>query len=74
MVNNLFKFSAKESDLTPFVGNEAKVKILFDINPTLKSTTKGFLSLFNYFIEMSPTLMSPFLVEKTCFLGKKWTH
>ena len=29
--------------------------------------TKGCLSLFNYFIDMSPTLMSPFFVEKTCF-------
>ena len=42
---------------------------------------KGCLSLFNYFIDMSPTLMSPFFVEKTrffpsktCFFHKKWTH
>ena len=31
------------------------------------NTIKGCLSLFNYFIDMSPTLMSPFFVEKTCF-------
>ena len=28
-------------------------------------TTKGCLSLFKYFIEMGPTLMSPFFVETT---------
>ena len=46
-----------------------------NINP------KGCLSLFNYFIDMSPTHMSPFFVErtclfpsKTCFFDKKWTH
>ena len=46
-----------------------------------KMFAKGCLSLFNYFIDMSPTLMSPILVEKTCFFpskscffDKKWTH
>jgi hypothetical protein len=29
--------------------------------------TKGCLSLFNYFIDMRPEVMSPFFV-------KKWTH
>ena len=28
---------------------------------------KDCLSLFSYFIDMSPMLMSPFFVEKTCF-------
>ena len=28
---------------------------------------KGCLSLFNYIVDMSPTLMSPFFVKKTCF-------
>ena len=31
---------------------------------------KGCLSLFNYFIDRSPTLMSSFFVEKTCFSKK----
>ena len=35
---------------------------------------KGCLSLFNYFIDMSPTLMIPFFVKKTCLFNKKWTH
>ena len=35
-----------------------------------KNCTKGCLSLFNYFIDMSPTLMSPFFVKKTCFFNK----
>ena len=35
--------------------------------------SKGCLFLFNYFIDMRPTLMSPFFV-KTCFFDKKWTH
>ena len=42
---------------------------------------KGCLSLFSYFIDMKPKLMSPFFVEKTCvwrkktcFFDKKWTH
>ena len=46
-----------------------------NINP------KGCLSLFNYFIDMSPTHMSPFFVEKNLsfsfknmFFDKKWTH
>ena len=34
-------------------------------------TSKGCLSLFNYFIDMSPTHMSPFFVEKTSFRRKK---
>ena len=38
-----------------------------------KILTKGCLSLFNYFIDRRPTLMSPFFVEKTCFFDKKWT-
>ena len=33
----------------------------------VEAGTKGCLSLFNYFIDMSPTLLSPFFVEKTCF-------
>ena len=34
-------------------------------------TTKGCLSLFNYFIDMSPTLMSPFFEEENhVFLTK----
>ena len=33
--------------------------------------TKGCLSLFNYSIDMSPMLMSPFFVEKHVFEGKK---
>ena len=46
-----------------------------------QKAAKGCLSLFNYFIDMSPTHMSPFFVEKTClfpsktyFFNKKWTH
>ena len=35
--------------------------------PKFKLEAKGCLSLFSYFIDMSPTLMSPFFV-------KKWTH
>ena len=31
---------------------------------------KGCLSLFSYFIDMSPTLMSPFFVKKHVFEGK----
>ena len=34
--------------------------------PSLCSS-KGCLSLFNYFIDMSPTHMSPIFVEKTSF-------
>ena len=48
----------------------------------VKYKIKGCLSLFNYFIDMSPTLMSQFFVEKTCFwnisktcfFDKKLTH
>ena len=44
----------------------------------IEKITKGCLFLFNYFIDMRPTLMSPFFVEKTrkktCFFDKKWTH
>ena len=36
-----------------------------------KTPLKGCFSLFNYFIDMSPTLMSPFFVEKHAFDGKK---
>ena len=32
---------------------------------------KGCLSLSDYFIDMSPMLMSPFFVEKTCFWREK---
>ena len=32
---------------------------------------KGGLSLFNHFIDMSPILMSPFFVKKTCFFRQK---
>ena len=46
-----------------------------------KNPFKGCLSLFNYSIDMSPTLMSPFFVKKHVFEGKKhvffnkkWTH
>ena len=35
------------------------------------SRAKGCLSLFSYFIDRRPTLMSPFFVEKTCFSRKK---
>ena len=35
------------------------------------SNAKGCLSLFNYFIDMSPTQMSQFFVEKTWFSRKK---
>ena len=35
---------------------------------------KGCLSLFNYFIDISPTLKSPLFAKKTCFFDKKWTH
>ena len=42
------------------------------LNETVKKyQTKGCLSLFNHFIDMSPTLMSPFFVEKTCFFPSK---
>ena len=33
--NNLFKFSAQEGNLTPFVSNGTKVKITFEIRPPL---------------------------------------
>ena len=36
-----------------------------------KKCVKGCLSLFNYFVDMNPTLMSPFFVKKTCFLKEK---
>ena len=36
-----------------------------------KHWAKGCLSLFNYFIDKKPELMSPFFVEKTCFCLKK---
>ena len=32
---------------------------------------KGCLSLFSYFIDRRPTLMSPFFVKKTCFFLEK---
>jgi hypothetical protein len=35
MYNNIFKFSAQEIDLAPFVGNGAKFKIPFEIKPLL---------------------------------------
>ena len=35
-----------------------------------RDSTKGCLSLFNYFINMSPTLMCAFFVEKHVFEGK----
>ena len=45
-----------------------------------KIWVKSCLSLSNYFIDMSPTNMTPFFVEKTCFwrkktgfFDKKWT-
>ena len=34
-VNNLFKFSARKSDLAPFVGNGTKVKTSSEIKPPL---------------------------------------
>ena len=34
-VNNLFKFSAQESNLVPFVSNEPKFKIPSEIKPLL---------------------------------------
>ena len=33
--------------------------------------TKGGISLFNYFIDMKPNLMSPFFVENTFFSLQK---
>ena len=38
-----------------------------------QQVTKGCLSLFNYFIDRSPTLMSPFFVKKNMFLKGKNT-
>ena len=35
---NLFKFSARESNLVPFIGNGAKVKIPSEIKPPLEET------------------------------------
>ena len=37
----------------------------------IKNVDKGCISLFNHFIDMSPTLMSPFFVKKHVFEGKK---
>ena len=34
-VDNLFKFSAQESDLAPFIGNGTKFKIPSEIKPPL---------------------------------------
>ena len=39
--------------------------------PKFKLEAKGCLSLFNYSIDMSPTLMSPLCVEKKMFLKEK---
>ena len=38
---------------------------------SLVTSTKGCLSLFNYFLDMSPTLMSPFFVKKHGFFSIK---
>ena len=35
---NLFKFSARESNLVPFIGNGAKVKIRSEIKPPFEET------------------------------------
>ena len=37
-VTNLFKFSAQESNLVPFIGNGAKVKIRSEIKPPFEET------------------------------------
>ena len=56
--------------------------ILLKSNATIANENyKYCLKLFNYFIDMSLTLMSPFFVKKQvfegkkpCFFNKKWTH
>ena len=38
----------------------------------VQNSTKGCLSLFNYFTDMSPTQMSPYFVKKTWFSREKY--
>merc|ERR1712051_209780 len=80
---NLAKFRKAQQDLeeTEERSKMASAQLSYLQNVSCKPSTKGCLSLFNYFIDRSPTLMSSFFVEKTCFsrkktcfFNKKWTR
>ena len=81
----MFFISAKKSFVKYFAQMQENVRsdpfwgcVQFSSNPRIcnlkkrrQQIAKGCLSLFNYLIDMSPTLMSPFFVENTCFFPSK---
>ena len=76
---NFQKFKCKKDKSAK--GEKNSVTKFLDSLKVLNSLIKGCLSLFNYFVDMSPTLMSPFFAEKHgfflqkhVFFDKKWTH
>ena len=67
-IDNESKANAGHVDNLREVNKELLERIKVNVQDDIdKQTGKGCLSLFNYFIDINPTLMSPFFVEKTWF-------
>ena len=65
-----FAFTQLSDNLRDEMKESVKERIFRSyVKHPFRKSTKGCLSLFNYFIDMSPTLLSPFFVEKTWFFS-----